>query len=181
MLVGEVRAPVRLPLAEGLVLAAVGRGQVVDAGVKEADLVTFFYEDQGVASLEDVASVAPGLIYTPSTNNTPIFTLRGIGFNTINISSTSTVGSYVDEVAYAYPFMLNGPMFDLQRVEVLKGPQGTLYGAASLGGLIFEQSPVLEIIHGATPAPAPPMPMQAIPAPMYFAAIGSMKRTPSRG
>src|SRR5580698_7549023 len=32
-----------------------------------------------------------------------------------------------------------------------------------------------------TPAPAPPMPMQAIPAPMYFAAIGSMKRTPSRG
>src|SRR5579883_3350602 len=32
-----------------------------------------------------------------------------------------------------------------------------------------------------TPAPAPPMPMQARPAPMYFAAIGSMKRTPSRG
>src|ERR1700738_1607826 len=32
-----------------------------------------------------------------------------------------------------------------------------------------------------TPAPAPPMPMQAIPAPMYFAAIGSMKRTPSWG
>src|ERR1700738_1189903 len=32
-----------------------------------------------------------------------------------------------------------------------------------------------------TPAPAPPMPMQAIPAPMYFAAIGSMKRTPFRG
>src|SRR5580693_8169954 len=32
-----------------------------------------------------------------------------------------------------------------------------------------------------TPAPAPPMPMQAIPAPMYFAAIGSMKRTPLRG
>src|ERR1700751_4163637 len=32
-----------------------------------------------------------------------------------------------------------------------------------------------------TPPPAPPMPMQARPAPMYFAAIGSMKRTPSRG
>ena len=34
-----------------------------------------------VASMEDVASIAPGLIYTPSTTNTPIFTLRGVGFN----------------------------------------------------------------------------------------------------
>ena len=34
-------------------------------------------------------------------------------------SATSTVGTYVDEVAYAYPFMNTGPMFDLERVEVL--------------------------------------------------------------
>ncbi|MCC7265986.1 MAG: TonB-dependent receptor, partial [Caulobacteraceae bacterium] len=51
-------------------------------------------------------------------------------------SATSTVGTYVDEVAYAYPFMLTGPIFDLERVEVLKGPQGTLYGRNTTAGLI---------------------------------------------
>src|SRR3546814_2131356 len=63
-------------------------------------------------------------------------TLRGIGFNTINLSATSTVGTYVDEVAYAYPIMNTGPVMDLERVEVLKGPQGTLYGRNTTAGLI---------------------------------------------
>jgi outer membrane receptor protein involved in Fe transport len=66
----------------------------------------------------------------------PTYTLRGIGFNTINLSATSTVGTYTDEVAYAYPFMNTGPIFDLDRVEVLKGPQGTLYGRNTTAGLI---------------------------------------------
>ncbi|MGG6496105.1 UNVERIFIED_CONTAM: TonB-dependent receptor plug domain-containing protein, partial [Bacteroidetes bacterium 56_B9] len=66
----------------------------------------------------------------------PTYTLRGIGFNTINLSSTSTVGTYTDEVAYAYPIMNTGPMIEIERVEVLKGPQGTLYGRNTTAGLI---------------------------------------------
>ncbi len=89
-----------------------------------------------VSDVKDLSAVAPSFTVSQSYQGVPIYTLRGIGFNTINISSTSTVGSYVDEVAYAYPFMLNGPMFDLQRVEVLKGPQGTLYGRNTTAGLV---------------------------------------------
>ena len=89
-----------------------------------------------VTDVKYLSSVAPSFTVSQSYQGVPIYTLRGIGFNTINISSTSTVGSYVDEVAYAYPFMLNGPMFDLQRVEVLKGPQGTLYGRNTTAGLV---------------------------------------------
>src|SRR5690606_33902929 len=89
-----------------------------------------------VTNVKDLSAVAPSFTVSQSYQGVPIYTLRGIGFNTINISSTSTVGSYVDEVAYAYPFMLNGPMFDLQRVEVLKGPQGTLYGRNTTAGLV---------------------------------------------
>ena len=89
-----------------------------------------------VNDVKDLSAVAPSFTVSQSYQGVPIYTLRGIGFNTINISSTSTVGSYVDEVAYAYPFMMNGPMFDLQRVEVLKGPQGTLYGRNTTAGLV---------------------------------------------
>lgn len=93
-------------------------------------------ETLGVNDVKDLSAVAPSFTVSQSYQGVPIYTLRGIGFNTINISSTSTVGSYVDEVAYAYPFMMNGPIFDLARVEVLKGPQGTLYGRNTTAGLV---------------------------------------------
>ncbi|WP_297799913.1 TonB-dependent receptor [uncultured Brevundimonas sp.] len=89
-----------------------------------------------VTDVKDLTIVAPSFTVTQGYHGVPIYTLRGIGFNTINLSSTSTVGSYVDEVAYAYPFMLSGPIFDIGRVEVLKGPQGTLYGRNTTAGLV---------------------------------------------
>lgn len=89
-----------------------------------------------VTDVKDLATVAPSFTVSQSYQGVPIYTLRGIGFNTINISATSTVGSYVDEVAYPFPFMLTGPIYDLDRVEILKGPQGTLYGRNTTAGLV---------------------------------------------
>jgi len=89
-----------------------------------------------ITNTEDLSTVAPSFSVSRGYEGVPIYTLRGIGFNTINLSATSTVGTYWDEVAYAYPFMNSGPIFDLQRVEVLKGPQGTLYGRNTTAGLI---------------------------------------------
>lgn len=101
--------------------------QAVDAGTLEALRVT---------DVRDLTAVAPSFTVSQSYQGVPTYTLRGIGFNTINLSATSTVGTYVDEVAYAYPIMNTGPMYDLERVEVLKGPQGTLYGRNTTAGLI---------------------------------------------
>ncbi|WP_029915938.1 TonB-dependent receptor [Caulobacter sp. UNC358MFTsu5.1] len=89
-----------------------------------------------VTDPKDLSTIAPSFTVSQSYQGVPTYTLRGIGFNTINLSATSTVGTYTDEVAYAYPFMNTGPMFDLERVEVLKGPQGTLYGRNTTAGLI---------------------------------------------
>ncbi len=89
-----------------------------------------------VTNAKDLSTVAPSFTVSQGYEGVPIYTLRGIGFNTINLSATSTVGTYTDEVAYAYPFMNTGPIFDLQRVEVLKGPQGTLYGRNTTAGLL---------------------------------------------
>jgi len=89
-----------------------------------------------VNSVESLTAVVPSFSLARSYQGVPTYTLRGIGFNTINMSATSTVGTYVDEVAYPYPILNSGPVFDLQRVEVLKGPQGTLFGRNTTAGLI---------------------------------------------
>jgi iron complex outermembrane recepter protein len=89
-----------------------------------------------IDGVADLTAVVPSFTVSQSYQGVPTYTMRGIGFNTINLSATSTVGTYVDEVAYAYPIMNTGPLMDLERVEVLKGPQGTLYGRNTTAGLI---------------------------------------------
>lgn len=93
-------------------------------------------ETLGVSSVRDVAALVPGFTVAKSFRGPPIYTLRGVGFNTPNMSTSSPVGVYLDEVAYPYPIMTEGLSFDLERVEVLKGPQGTLYGRNTTGGLV---------------------------------------------
>lgn len=99
--------------------------------VSKSDLQALRVDD-----VKDLTTIVPSFTVSQSYQGVPTYTLRGIGFNTINLSSTSTVGTYVDEVAYAYPIMNTGPLMDLERVEVLKGPQGTLYGRNTTAGLI---------------------------------------------
>ncbi len=89
-----------------------------------------------ITSVSDLTSVVPSFTLSQSYQGVPTYTLRGIGFNTVNMSATSTVGIYLDEIAYPYPVLNAGPVFDMQRVEVLQGPQGTLFGRNTTGGLI---------------------------------------------
>jgi iron complex outermembrane receptor protein len=66
----------------------------------------------------------------------PIFSLRGVSMFDYSLNQSSPVGAYIDEV-YKGNFVLFGvEMYDLERVEVLRGPQGTLYGKNTTGGAI---------------------------------------------
>ena len=92
--------------------------------------------DQHITSVKDLSSVAPSFRVTQSYQGTPQYSIRGIGFNAVNMSATPTVTLYQDQIAYPYPFTQAGPMFDVERVEVLKGPQGTTFGRNTTAGVI---------------------------------------------
>lgn len=97
-------------------------------------------ERQHADNFEDYLALIPGLSLESSTPGVSRITLRGI--NTGGVAST--VGVYVDEVPFGSSSGLaNGAIlagdfdtFDVARLEVLRGPQGTLYGASSLGGVM---------------------------------------------
>lgn len=92
--------------------------------------------DKGIASVEGLVKITPGLSYADSGLGTPVYSLRGVGFFETSIGARPTVSVYVDEVPLPFSVMAKGAAFDLERVEVLKGPQGTLFGANSTGGAI---------------------------------------------
>jgi iron complex outermembrane recepter protein len=71
-----------------------------------------------------------------TTDSTPLFLLRGIGLDDFNMNNSSGVGTYLDEVFASFPGFLTSAMFDVDRVEILEGPQGTLYGKNTAGGAI---------------------------------------------
>lgn len=70
------------------------------------------------------------------TDTTPLFLLRGIGLDDFNNNNSSGVGTYQDGVFSSFPGFLTDALYDIGRVEILKGPQGTLYGKNTDGGAI---------------------------------------------
>ena len=100
----------------------------------------FSSEDMRVMRIEDPTDIAQ-LVSNMDIKGTlggvnPAITLRGVGLNDFNANNNPSVGVYIDEVFQSSPAMLNSRMFDIERVEVLKGPQGTLYGRNATGGAI---------------------------------------------
>ena len=97
-------------------------------------------ERQRATDFQDLVSLVPGFSVTSPRPGVSRITLRGINTNGV----ASTVGVYVDDVPFgsssglANAAIVSGDFdtFDLARIEVLRGPQGTLYGASSLGGVL---------------------------------------------
>ncbi len=94
--------------------------------------------EAGAATVRDLAFYVPSLmIKLPQGENSyPEISLRGMSADNFDESSPQVVGVYVDGIYQSSPPLLGFQMFDQQRVEVLKGPQGTLYGRNTTAGAI---------------------------------------------
>src|SRR5260370_21150599 len=98
--------------------------------------------DRGIRQAADLASVVPNMLlnlpWGPEAQ--PTFTLRGVTTTDYSQNQSSPVAMYVDEVYKSVGAVQALQVFDLDRVEVLRGPQGTLYGKSATGGAISVSS-----------------------------------------
>jgi iron complex outermembrane recepter protein len=92
---------------------------------------------KSISYVNDLQNAVPSLQVEPAFGSSqPQFRLRGVGFIDYTSNNTSPVGVSLDGVAFALPIQTQGQLFDIDRVEVLRGPQGTLYGRNTTGGEI---------------------------------------------
>ncbi len=93
--------------------------------------------EMGWTDVTQVATQSPNVdIKYVWGNSMPVATIRGIGMNDFQANSKPGVGFYVDEVYLPSIALMGLQLFDMERIEVLKGPQGTLYGRNTNGGAI---------------------------------------------
>ena len=105
--------------------------------------VTTFDPDQvallsaGGADVKAVSARVPSLLLESSFGRAfPRFYIRGLGNTDFDLNASQPVSMYVDEVVLENPILKGMPLFDLRRTEVLRGPQGTLFGRNTPAGIV---------------------------------------------
>ena len=104
-------------------------------------------DTQQISSFVDLSAIAPGVNIAKNEGFKTVITIRGVGNEANqNAIANPSVSYHLDGIYVASPFGLQTDFLDLERIEVLRGPQGTLFGQNSTGGAInvITQAPSLE-------------------------------------
>jgi len=133
--------PASTPMQEVLVSAQKRTERLQDVPIPVTAINTDALVSSNQLRLQDYYTQIPGLSVTPAdTRGAPVLAIRGV---TTGGSLNPTVGITIDDVPYGATTTFGGGFAapdidpsDLARIEVLRGPQGTLYGASSIGGLL---------------------------------------------
>ena len=124
-------------LEEVMVTAEKQEQSILDVGMSVKAFTGDDLAAAGVAKLSELNGFVPGLnVKENIPGASPIFTIRGVGLNNFAANNNPTVGVYIDEVFLTSTAMMSFSLYDVARVEVLKGPQGTLYGRNTTAGAI---------------------------------------------
>src|SRR4051812_32306171 len=90
----------------------------------------------GVATITDITQLAPNLNVVVQNALSQHIVIRGVGTNEFFGNAPSSVGTYMDEVTMNSSYMSTLGLFDMERVEVLRGPQNSLFGRNTTGGAV---------------------------------------------
>ncbi len=124
----------QLVLEEIIVTAQKREEAAIDVPISMAIETGESLEKKGIFDLQTLALSTPSL-YVQDGGRTSQVTMRGLGSPGLD-SVESSVGIYIDGVYFSRSRLSRNPMFDMERVEVLRGPQGTLYGRNTIAGAI---------------------------------------------
>lgn len=127
------------PLMEEIIVTAQYREQrLQDVPISISAFQGEDLRDLRITTPADIARITPGLFMNRSSVNQsdPEFTIRGIGTKNASTNQNPASPLYIDGISVPFNAMVGHVLFDMERVEVLKGPQGTLYGRNSTAGAI---------------------------------------------
>jgi outer membrane receptor protein involved in Fe transport len=125
------------PMPDEIVVTAQKRAErLLDVPLSVTAVAADQLIKQGINTPTDLERVVPGFSYQQSSFGVPVFTIRGVGVYDTFVGMSPAVTVYVDQTPLSYLAMTQGAMLDLDRLEVLKGPQGTMFGENSTGGAI---------------------------------------------
>jgi iron complex outermembrane receptor protein len=123
-------------LEEVIVTAQKKAQNIQDVGVSITAFSGEQMEAMGWDNSLDVAKMTPGLITTPNTgdpSNIALFSIRGVSQLDFAEGQEAPIAQYRDQAYISSPGTSGVPSYDIERVEVLRGPQGTLYGRNATG------------------------------------------------
>ena len=108
-------------------------------------------DNRQISTFVDISAIAPGVNVAKNEGFKTVITIRGVGYETNqNAIATPSVSYHLDGIYVASPYSLQTDFLDLERVEVLRGPQGTLFGQNSTGGAmnVITAAPSTEEVFG---------------------------------
>ena len=124
-------------LTEGVVTAERKVESAQTVGIAHSVVSGQDLADKAITRVVDLQNALPSLQVEPAFGGgQPQYRIRGVGFLDYTSNNASPIGVSVDDVAAALPIQTAGQLFDIDRIEVLRGPQGTLYGRNTTGGQI---------------------------------------------
>ncbi len=125
-------------LEEVIVTAQKRKESLQDAPISISAFSQEALNQQGISSIDDLQGKVPSLNMTPfPIQNTSLrLFIRGVGASDIQVTQDPAVGVYIDQVYIGRSTGLALELADLAQIEVLRGPQGTLFGRNSIGGAI---------------------------------------------
>ncbi|WP_020586109.1 TonB-dependent receptor [Desulfobacter curvatus] len=106
---------------------------VQDVPISMSILSDIFITDAGIKDVKDLSFFTPNL-YSQQVVNQNMMVIRGISSHSVALNTP--VGLFVDDIGYPLTLMQNPDLLDIERIEVLRGPQGTLYGRNTEAGAV---------------------------------------------
>ncbi len=123
-------------LAEIIVTAQRREQNLQDVGTSVTAFDANSVDRLGLKDVTDIVGQTPGMQFNQYGATVTVYNLRGVSQNDFSDHQEAPIAVYSDDAYIANAGALAGSLFDLQRVEVLRGPQGTLFGRNATGGLI---------------------------------------------